>query len=45
MDVTPDTDVWPWLVTHAGWLLERYYVKGNKKTAFEDGVGNRTKER
>ena len=32
-------DVWPWLVRHAGWLLERYHVKANKKTAFEDRFG------
>ena len=32
-------DVWPWLVRHAGWLLERFHVKGNKKTAFEDCFG------
>ena len=29
-------DVLPWLVRHAGWLLEGYHVKGNKMTAFED---------
>ena len=32
-------DVWPWLVRHAGWLLEKYHVKANKKTAFEDCFG------
>ena len=32
-------DVWPWLVRHAGWLLERYHVKANKKTALEDCFG------
>ena len=32
-------DVWPWLVRHAGWLLERYHVKGNKQTTFEDCFG------
>ena len=46
IEVTPAIDVWPWLVRHAGWLLERYHLKGNKKTAFEDCLmGNRTKER
>ena len=36
LEVTPAMDVWPWLVRHAGWLLERYHVKGIKKTAFGD---------
>ena len=35
VEVTPAMDVWPWSVRHAGWLLEMYHVKGNKKTAFE----------
>ena len=39
MLVTPAMDMWPWLVRHAGWLLERDHVKGNKKTAFEDCFG------
>ena len=39
IEVTPATDVWPWLVRHAGWLLDRYHVKGNQKTAFEDCFG------
>ena len=38
-EVTPAMDIWPWLVRHAGWLLERYHVKGNKKTPFEDCFG------
>ena len=38
-EVTLSMDVWPWLVRHAGWLLERYHVNGNKKTAFEDCSG------
>ena len=29
----------PWLVRHAGWLLDKYHVKGDKKTAFEDCFG------
>ena len=36
MEVTPTMNVWPWLVRHAGWLLERYHVKGNQKTPFAD---------
>ena len=36
---SPAMDVWPWLVRHAGWLLERYHVKGNKKTPFEGCFG------
>ena len=39
MEVTPVLDVWQWLVRHAGWLLERYHVKCNKKTAFEECCG------
>ena len=39
MEVTPDLDVWQWLVRHPGWLLERYHVKCNKKTAFEECCG------
>ena len=39
MEVTPARDVWPWLVRHAGWLLWRYHVNGNKKKAFEDCFG------
>ena len=38
-EVTPAMDVWPWLVGRAGWLCERYHVKANKKTAFEDCFG------
>ena len=44
MEVTPAVDVWPWLVRHAGWLLERYHVKGNKKRS-KIVSANRTKER
>ena len=36
---TPTMDIWPWLVRHAGWLLETYHVKGNWKMAFEDCFG------
>ena len=36
MEETPAMGMWQWLVRHAGWLLERYHVKGNKKTVFED---------
>ena len=39
LDVTLAMDVWPWLVRHVGWLLERYHVKANKKTAFEECFG------
>ena len=39
IEVTTAMNVWPWLVRHAGWLLERYHVQGNKKTAFEDCFG------
>ena len=34
IQVTPAMDVWPWLVRHAGWLLERSHVKGIKKNSF-----------
>ena len=39
LQVSPAMDVWPWLVRHAGWFLERHHVKGNKKTACEDCCG------
>ena len=39
IEVTPAMDVWPWLVRHAGWSLEKYHMKSNKKTAFEDCFG------
>ena len=39
LEATPAMDVWSWLVRHAGWLLERYHVKGNEQTAFEDCFG------
>ena len=26
VEVTPAMDVWPWLVRHARWLLERYHA-------------------
>ena len=40
IEATPTAmDEWPWLVRHAGWLLERYDVKANKKTASEDCFG------
>ena len=39
VEMTPAMDVWAWLVRHAGWLLERYHVKANKKTVFEDCFG------
>ena len=42
IEVTPAMDVWPWLVRHAGWLLERYHVK-DRKTAFKDCFGKRYK--
>ena len=38
-EVTPFMDIWPWLVRHAGWLLERYHVKANKKKAVEYCLG------
>ena len=39
IEVTPVMGVWPLLVRHNGWLRERYHVKDNKKTAFEDCFG------
>ena len=39
LDVTQPWMCGQWLVRHAGWLLERYHVKVNKKTAFEDCFG------
>ena len=31
LEMTPAMDVWPWLVGHAGWLLEKYHVKGQQE--------------
>ena len=31
LEVTPAMDVWPWLVGDAGWLLDRFHVKGKKE--------------
>ena len=39
IEVTLAMDVWPWLMRHAGWLLERYHVNGHKKTTFEGCFG------
>ena len=39
IEATPVMDVRPWLVRHAGWLLERYHVKGNTNKTFEDCGG------
>ena len=36
LKVDPDWPIWPWLVRHAGWLLERFHVRANNRTAFED---------
>ena len=31
--------VWPWMVRHAAWLLERYQMRANGRTSFEDCFG------
>eukprot|EP00972_Heterocapsa_arctica_P025962 3821855-Heterocapsa_arctica.AAC.1 len=31
--------IWPWLVRHAAWLIERFRVRSNKRTAYEDNYG------
>ena len=34
--ITPDMHVWPWLVRHSAWLVERFHIKLNRRTAFQD---------
>ena len=37
--LTPDHCMWPWLVRHAAWTMERYHVKQNGHTPFMDTTG------
>eukprot|EP00959_Pyramimonas_sp_CCMP1952_P309229 6471553-Pyramimonas_sp.AAC.1 len=39
MQIDPSMDIWPWIVRRAGWVLERYHVKANHRTAYEDSYG------
>ena len=36
IQIGPDDDIWPWLVRHSGWCIERFHVRGNGTTSFED---------
>eukprot|EP00972_Heterocapsa_arctica_P003125 465073-Heterocapsa_arctica.AAC.1 len=27
--IKPEDCVWPWLVRHAGWIIERFHIKQN----------------
>eukprot|EP00975_Prorocentrum_lima_P042434 8915640-Prorocentrum_lima.AAC.1 len=34
IDITPEHVLWPWLVRHAGWCVDRYAVRKHGRTAF-----------
>ena len=38
--IHPGHTIWPWMVRHAAWTRNRYGVKANKRTAFEDAFGH-----
>ena len=38
---SPSQVIWPWLVRHAAWLLERFRIRANKRTSYEDNYGLR----
>ena len=37
--LSTDRPAWPWLVRHAPWLLDRFAVKANGHTSYEDAYG------
>ena len=37
--VDPSMTIWPWLVRHANWLIERFLVRANGATSYEDCYG------
>ena len=37
--IDPTWIVWPWMVRHTAWQLERFMVRGNGATAYEDSYG------
>ena len=37
--VDPSMTIWPWLVRHAAWLIERFLVRANGATSYEDCYG------
>ena len=37
--LSPDRPAHPWMVRHAPWLLDRFHVKANGRTAYEDAFG------
>eukprot|EP00971_Amphidinium_carterae_P203550 4039581-Amphidinium_carterae.1 len=39
-ELTPDSVLWPWLIRHAAWCVERLHVKGNQRTAYEECYGH-----
>ena len=34
--IDANSSIWPWINRHAAWLLSRYHLKANRKTAFEE---------
>ena len=39
LELHPDMTIWPWLVRHAALFIERFHVRSNKSTAYEDNHG------
>ena len=37
--LSPIRPAWPWLIRHAVWLLDRFALKGNSHTCYEDAFG------
>ena len=37
--IDPTWIVWPWMVRHTAWQLERFMVRGNGATAYEGSFG------
>eukprot|EP00972_Heterocapsa_arctica_P016387 2416308-Heterocapsa_arctica.AAC.1 len=38
--IKPEDCVWPWLVRHAGWIIERFHIKQNGHSAFRNSTGD-----
>ena len=37
--LSTDRPAWPWMVRHAAWLVDRFAVKANGRTCYEDAFG------
>lgn len=40
MTITPEQNVYTWMVRHSGWVVERYHIKANRSTAYQDVTGS-----